>query len=127
LFALALGIAGLVFAWMVYGRRPAARPPAADPFFERIPVVSRPLSARWWVDDVYSKTIVRGYQAFAQFLAEPVDQGLIDGIVNGFGYLSSGAAQALRQLQTGFVRSYALVVLLGVVIIMGYLVFFQLR
>jgi NADH-quinone oxidoreductase subunit L len=127
LFALALGIVGLVIAWLVYGRRPAARPPVSDPFFERMPLVFMPLAARWWVDDFYNNTVVRGYRSFASFLAGPVDEGLIDGIVNGFGFLSRAASQLLRQLQTGFVRSYALVVLLGVVVIMGYLVFFQLR
>jgi NADH-quinone oxidoreductase subunit L len=127
LFALALGIIGLVVAWMIYGRRPAARPQASDPFSERMPMVFKPLSARWWVDAFYHNAIVRGYQSFARILADPVDQGFIDGIVNGFGYLSSAAAQGLRQFQTGFVRSYALVVLFGLVIIMGYLVFFQLR
>ena len=62
---------------------------------------------------------MRGYKASLEFLANPVDQGFIDGLVNGFGYLSQAAAQWLRQLQNGFVRSYALVVLFGVVAILS--------
>ncbi len=72
-------------------------------------------------------TFVRGYQCFLDFLAGPVDQGLIDGIVNGLGSLAGAFSQLLRQLQTGFVRSYALMVLFGVVAILTYLVAWQIR
>jgi NADH-quinone oxidoreductase subunit L len=50
-----------------------------------------------------------------------VDQQFIDAIANGLGNLTRGASARLRRLQNGFVRSYALAVLLGVVIILGYL------
>ena len=40
---------------------------------------------------------------------------------NGLGNLTRGASARLRRLQNGFVRSYALAALLGVVIILGYL------
>ncbi len=125
--ALVLALAGLGLAWMVYGRQPAQRPQAADPFAERMPGVFRPLSKKWWVDEIYQATIVRGFQRLSRFLADPVDQGVIDGIVNGFAYLSQGTSQMLRKLQTGFVRSYALMILVGVVAIMSWLIYAQMR
>jgi NADH-quinone oxidoreductase subunit L len=79
------------------------------------------LANRWWVDEIYQAIIVRPYQALAGFLARPVDQDLIDGIANGFGTLTRLTALALSRLQTGFVRSYALVVLFGVVAILTFL------
>jgi hypothetical protein len=37
--------------------------------------------------------------------------------------LTQRSAGSLRRLQTGFVRNYALAVFLGVVVILGYLIF----
>ncbi len=126
-FALLLSLIGLGLAWAVYGRRIAARPQNADPFPGRAPGLFRALNRKWWVDEIYHATFVRGYDGLARFLANPIDQGLIDGIVNGFGYLAQSTAQFLRRIQNGFVRSYALVLLIGVVAIMSYLIFWQMR
>ena len=54
--------------------------------------------------------------------AEPVDQGLIDGIAVGLGSLTKAISQDLRKLENGYVRSYALSVLVGIVLIFTYLV-----
>lgn len=121
--ATVVALAGILLAWMLYGRKPATRPGEADPLPARAGGLFNALAKGWWVNDViYEGIFVRGYQALAQFFAYPVDQGIIDGIVNGFGYLSRVASNLLRQIQTGFVRSYALIVLLGVVAILTYLV-----
>jgi len=124
---LLLALAGLGLAWLIYGRRPVQRPQSADPFAERQPALFRPLAHKWWVDEFYHATIVRGFQALSHFLAYPVDQGVIDGMVNGIGYLSKGAASLLRKLQTGFVRSYVMLFLTGMVVILGYLLYVQIR
>jgi len=127
--ALLISIAGLALAWALYARRPAVRPQSADP----LPALLRPqflfraLQRGWWVDEIYDAVFVRSYQAIARFLAGPVDQGFIDELVNGFGYLMQSASQVVRRLQTGFVRSYGLVFLIGVVAIMSYLIFWQMR
>jgi NADH-quinone oxidoreductase subunit L len=123
--ALLLALAGLAAAWIVYARRPGARPLTADPLPERAPLLLRGPRRAWWVEDLYSRLIVRPYQAAARWLAGPLDQGLIDGLVNGFGELARAAAAWLRRAQTGFVRSYALVLLVGVVLILSYLLFWQ--
>lgn len=125
--ALVVALAGLALAWVIYGRRPAQRPQAADPIAARQPALFRPLARKWWVDEIYHATIVRGFQALSRFLAGPVDQGVIDGVVNGFAYLSQGAASLARKLQTGFVRSYVMIFLFGVAVVMGYLIYVQIR
>ena len=45
----------------------------------------------------------------------------VDAIANGLGNLTRRVSASLRRLQNGFVRSYALAVLFGVVVILGYL------
>jgi NADH-quinone oxidoreductase subunit L len=47
--------------------------------------------------------------------------GIVDGAVNGIAQLVEGTSRSLRRTQTGYVRNYALAVLLGVVAILVYL------
>lgn len=48
-----------------------------------------------------------------------VDNKGVDGLVNGSAALLGGSSGRLRRLQTGFVRSYALSMLLGAVFVLG--------
>jgi NADH-quinone oxidoreductase subunit L len=50
-----------------------------------------------------------------------VDQGVIDGLVNGMGSMTVSLAGALRKLQTGFARTYALSIFVGIIAILVYL------
>ncbi len=75
----------------------------------------------FWHDWVHESVLARGFRGLARFLADPVDMGGIDRIANGLADLTKASANSLRKIQTGFVRSYALSVLLGVVAILGYL------
>jgi NADH-quinone oxidoreductase subunit L len=52
-----------------------------------------------------------------------IDLGIIDGFANGLATVTQGLASRARRLQTGFVRNYALAVFVGVVVILGYLIF----
>ncbi len=56
-------------------------------------------------------------------LWELFDVLVVDGIVNGVGKVLLGGGQALRRLQTGVVQNYAFSLLLGAVILIGYLIF----
>jgi NADH-quinone oxidoreductase subunit L len=78
---------------------------------------------RWWIDEFYGIIIVRPYHALTSFLAQPVDLGVINAAGDGLGRAVTWISNGLRRLQNGFVSSYALAVLLGVIIIMAYLLF----
>jgi NADH-quinone oxidoreductase subunit L len=75
------------------------------------------LNNLYGVDNFYNNVFVRGGKAFSTFLWKFMDVRVVDGLVNGiaggFGVLSN----RLRGLQSGYVRSYALTMLLGVVIV----------
>jgi NADH-quinone oxidoreductase subunit L len=77
----------------------------------------------FWHDWLHDSVIARFFRRFTKFLADPIDLGIIDAVSNGLATLTKRSSTALRQLQNGFVRSYALSVLLGVVLILGYLLF----
>ncbi|MEA4909928.1 MAG: NADH-quinone oxidoreductase subunit L [Anaerolineaceae bacterium] len=118
-----LALLGLLVAWSVYGRRKVlATPQSPDPLAARLGALYRGMQEKWWVDELYQAVVVRPYQGLSRFLAQPVDQGGIDGLVNGFGTVMAALARQLSKLQNGFVRNYALAVLFGVVAILTYLV-----
>ena len=52
-----------------------------------------------------------------------VDQLIVDGAVNGSGFVSNGSGQILRRIQTGKVQQYAAILFAGVVVLAGVLVF----
>ena len=74
----------------------------------------------WYVDRSYHRVFVQGFYALAAFLARPVEAGVIDGTVNGVARLVRRTAGQLRRLQTGYVRQYALAVMVGVVAIVAW-------
>ncbi len=81
------------------------------------------IDGRFWHDWVHDVLLAGGYRLFTRLLSVQFDLGVIDGIANGIASLTKGLAQQMRRLQTGYVRSYALSVFLGVVVIIGYLIF----
>ena len=48
------------------------------------------------------------------------DTHVVDGAVNGVAHLVAGFGRRLRHVQSGFVRTYALGVATGVVVVLGY-------
>jgi NADH-quinone oxidoreductase subunit L len=129
---------------------PTARQPE-DPLVSIIGPVFKALKNKWWVDELYWLVIVDPYVAVSKWLADEVDWrfwhewfhdkvltggfnlvtrvlsvqidlGIIDGIANGLGSVTQRISAAMRRIQTGFVRNYALAVFLGMVIILGYLI-----
>lgn len=77
---------------------------------------------RFWHDWFHDKVLVGGYNLFTRFLNLRIDLGGIDAIANGLGSGAQKLAASMRRLQNGLVRSYALSIFLGVVVILGYLI-----
>jgi NADH-quinone oxidoreductase subunit L len=79
---------------------------------------------KYFVDEVYDEAVVHPLvQGSTAVLWHTVDQGMIDGIVNGVGYQSKGIGGILKRIQSGNIRSYATWVVLGSVallVVMGF-------
>jgi NADH-quinone oxidoreductase subunit L len=118
-----VAVIAIVIAWFVYGRNPIKTAKTRDPLAVRLGYVFRVMNRKFLVDEFYTWFIIWPYKRAADFLAQPVDQGVIDGFVNGLGGLMTTAAGVLRKLQNGFARSYALSVVVGIVFILVYLLF----
>ena len=57
-----------------------------------------------------------------EVLAKWFDQEVIDGSVNDIGGLAKTLARAVNHFENGYVRTYALSILMGAVLILGYLI-----
>ena len=75
----------------------------------------------WYFDRLYDRAIVQPIYALSVFAARVLDLGVIDGLVNLAGRAVVGWAGAMRRLQTGYTVNYALTMLAGAVLIVGFL------
>lgn len=75
------------------------------------------LDWQFWHNYFHETVLFKGFKTIGSILANPVDRGIIDGIVNGLGKATTWFSGLLRPIQTGYVRTYAITLLLGVVIV----------
>ncbi|MCX7607885.1 MAG: NADH-quinone oxidoreductase subunit L [Anaerolineales bacterium] len=145
-----LALLAIYLSWLIYGRKPL-QVGHKDPLKKALGPIFTGMENKWFVDEGYWAVFVDRYVDIARFLADVVDwrfwhdwfhdkviagtynwlshialnryadQKGIDAFFNGLGELTKRLSVSLRRLQNGFVRSYALAVMLGVVIILGYL------
>jgi NADH-quinone oxidoreductase subunit L len=129
LLSLVMALLGLFLAWLVYGRRSSSALRGSfgvldnpDPLVLTLGRLFTSLQNKWYVDEIYQKVFIGPYYAISDFLTRPVDLGVIDGAANGLARLAAWLARAWSRLQNGYVRSYALAVAFGLVVILGYLI-----
>lgn len=120
--ATSVALLGVYLAYHLYVRAPAAQQRLAA----SLAGPRRVLEAKYFFDDLYdgfaARIIVGGSDGL---LWKRIDSGVIDGAVNTSGRVVGGIARALRFVQMGFVRGYALVMLGGAVSLLGYLLWLR--
>jgi NADH-quinone oxidoreductase subunit L len=135
LFSLAIAILGIMLAWKVY----VTSPEISDRLAARWAGPHRVLSNKYYVDEAYDKTVISGTFAAGKGLWS-FDRTVVDGVVNGSGWLTiisawfSGLTDRsvvdgtvnlvgriceegsfwFRKLQTGLVQNYAMWMLAGI-------------
>ena len=111
-----IAIAGIVIAAFLYLKRPEL----PDMFAARYPGVYRFLVNKGYIDELYDAVVVQPVKALSEHVLWKADARVIDGAVNGTGQIVAETGALVRQMQTGSVRTYAVSVLFGAVVIMGY-------
>ena len=69
-------------------------------------------------DEINEALFMRPGQAITSALVK-IDQSVIDGAVRGIGQMAIGSGSSLRKSQTGFVRSYAALILVGAAVLIA--------
>jgi NADH-quinone oxidoreductase subunit L len=145
-----LALIAILVSWLIYGRN-ALKKGQPDPLKKPLGLIFTGMEHKWFVDEGYWAVFVDRYVDISRFLADVVDwkfwhdwfhdkviagtynwlsnialnryadQKGIDAFFNGLGTMTKNLSASVRRIQNGFVRSYALSILLGVVLILGYL------
>jgi NADH-quinone oxidoreductase subunit L len=136
--SVAVAVFGILLAWRRYGRDTAwlERKPA-------IPILRQMLENKWYIDEIYNATAIRGTLLLSQILwwidrnivdglvnltrhvtvfplghgSNLFDRYVVDGAVNGVAWTARGGSRMFRRMQSGFVQNYALVMGAGIVLI----------
>ena len=146
-----IALLGLYLSWLLYGRAPLKQG-EVDPLRRALGPVFNGMTRKWFVDEGYQALFVDRYKDLSRFLAVVIDgafwhdwfhekvlvggfnvltglllnryadQRGIDAFFDGLASWTRRAGASLRGIENGFVRSYALAVLVGVVAIIGYIV-----
>jgi NADH-quinone oxidoreductase subunit L len=110
--ALVLIIAAIGLAWAMYGRRPVPATPPAGRF--AVTAARKDL----YGDAVNESLLMRPGQWLTR-LSVYFDNRGVDGLVNTVAATVGGTSGRVRRVQTGFVRSYALSMFVGAVLLVG--------
>jgi len=113
--SVAVGLAGIALAWLFY----VARPGLPESLAANCSGLYKLIYNKYFVDEIYDAAVVNPVVAGSrEVLWKGVDAALIDGTVNGAGTVSKGVGGLLQRLQSGNIRSYAVWVLLGSVLVL---------
>ena len=136
--ALFIAFGGWLLARRIYGGDTGL---STDQAFEaRLPAVQRTLANKYYVDELYDASVIRGFWAtcralfrfdagfidgvlvngtrnltveFLSLVSSLFDKFVVDGLVNGVGTTLAWSSRQFRRIQTGFVSNYALVLAAG--------------
>ena len=115
LISLAVAVTGWFLAHRVYIKEPALE----AQWIQRFHGYYTLLLNKYYVDEIYARCIVRPLYALSESgLWRVFDIGVIDRLVNMVGRVMSLNGQFLSYVQTGYVRTYALTLVGGAVIML---------
>ena len=101
---------GLFTAWYTYIRKPGF----ADALADQFEVLYRFLLNKWYFDELYNLLFVRPAFAIGRLLWHKGDEGSIDRFgPNGSAWVVAFGSRVAGRLQTGYVYTYAFVMLIG--------------
>jgi NADH-quinone oxidoreductase subunit L len=118
LSAIAAGT-GILLAYMIYISKPAR----AKNLGAKFPGIYKTLWNKYYVDEFYNAAFVQPVIKLGQFFWQVTDLKGVDGLANGSAALIGWLSGKIRTVHTGLVRNYILVFTLGVIIILGYVIF----
>jgi NADH-quinone oxidoreductase subunit L len=107
------GLIGFFLAWWFYIRSPET----PRKLVASLAALYKLLSGKYFIDELYAAAIVRPLVWISdKVLWHVVDEGAIDGTVNGVARVSRETGDRLRYASTGNIRTYAAWILMGVVV-----------
>ena len=113
LMALVAVAIGFVVAFRMYGKKEV---PHVAP--TNVSVLTKVVRRDLLQDTINETLFMRPGQVLTRILVF-IDDKIIDGIVNGVAGSSRGISNRIRRIQTGYVRTYALLILIGAAVLLA--------
>jgi NADH-quinone oxidoreductase subunit L len=106
-----LGVLGILIAYSVWGK---AEGELAVRMRERVPSLHRFLVNKWYFDELIDLVVVRPFAWFGRFGRQTFERVFVNGaLVGGSSNVVRAGSAAVRALQSGFLRAYAALLLVG--------------
>jgi NADH-quinone oxidoreductase subunit L len=117
LLGAACGLAGIAVAYYVWVKNPGVSARVQ----QRLAPVHRLFLNKWYFDELIDALVVRPSRWFGNFAQQTFERVIVNGVLVGgsTGIVKSGSS-AVRAAQTGFLRYYAALLVLGMVVIAFY-------
>ena len=117
--SVAAGLLGLLLAWLLYSRMPQLPDRIADSIHGLYSAVAH----KYWVDEMYAAIFVTPLVAVSRVVFwRTMDQGVIDGTLNGGADATRELSDNVRHMQSGNLRSYAGWIAIGAAAVIAYMV-----
>ncbi len=121
---LLVALSGIAGAFVFYMVRPELPGRVRDAFG----TLYRFLLNKWYFDELYDRIFVRPSIALGSWLWRWVDVRAIDGLgPNGMAWVSRQLAVRSSALQTGYLYTYAFAMLLGLLVLIGWVIYSVMR
>src|SRR4051812_48865270 len=104
-----LSLVGIAIAYFVYVRRPGT----TAELIRRFPWLHDFLEHKWYFDEAIDILVVRPAFALGRFANTTFERYVIQGLVTGVTDVVRGANAGVRGIQSGYLRSYALLLVTG--------------
>ncbi len=104
-----ISLVGIGLAWVLW----VARPELPGLLRQRLRPAYLLFVNKWYFDEAIDFLVVRPALAIGRFADSTFERFVVDGLVSGTRETVSGAGGIVRVVQNGFVRSYALLLLVG--------------
>ncbi len=110
-----MALIGIGIGWFAFRNTPLRKMPKI-------------LEQKWKLDELYNGYIVDPITRLSrERLWKGFDLGFVDGIVNGIGGFVMEFGNVVRRTQVGFVRSYAAIIVIGALAVVGYFIYYGLK
>lgn len=118
-FSIIVAIAGVALSWNLYKKHDLA---GDDIVKKRLGGLHKTMSNKFYVDELYQKIIIDPFVWLGKNFVMSFDKFVLDGLVNGVGNFILFLGDGIKTLQSGLVGQYALLLVIGVVVILTYLI-----
>ncbi|MCL4103827.1 UNVERIFIED_CONTAM: hypothetical protein GTU68_029144 [Idotea baltica] len=117
-FSILIAVLGVALSWRLYAKHDLAGDAVVK---RRLGGLYKHMSNKFYFDELYQTIFINPFMWLGKNFVMGIDKYFIDGIVNGVGNFMLFLGDGIKTLQSGLVGQYALMIVIGVVALLGYL------